>query len=462
MNDESPEPRRFIHPGSGRRRTIPRPKGRQVDSEALAQVCALLGDRPRRRDLLIEYLHLIQDAYHCLSAAHLAALAQEMRLAQTEVYEVASFYAHFDIVLEGEEPPPPLTVRVCDSLTCELTGARRLLAELPAMLGRQVRVVRAPCMGRCDTAPVAEVGHYHLDHATPASVAAAVREGRTQAVVADYTGLDDYRRQGGYELLAACREGRRTPEELIEILGASGLRGLGGAGFPAGQKWRFVRAEPKPRLVAVNADEGEPGTFKDRWYLERDPHRCLEGALIAAWAVQAADVYIYLRDEYPAIHELLRREIARLEAARIGNGMRLHLRRGAGAYICGEESAMLESIEGKRGLPRHKPPYPAQVGLFGRPTLIHNVETLHWVRDIVVNGPDWFAGQGRHGGKGLRSFSVSGRVKEPGMKLAPAGITARELIDWYCGGMAIAAAWPTATPSRPTCRAARRAASCRP
>jgi formate dehydrogenase len=436
MSDDSPEPRRFIHPGSGRRHTLTRPKGRQVEPEALVQLQALLGDRPRRRDLLIEYLHLIQDAYRCLSAAHLAALAHELRLAQAEVYEVASFYAHFDIVLEGEETPPPLTVRVCDSVTCELMGARKLLAELPAVLEREIRVVRAPCMGRCDTAPVVEVGHHHVDLATPAAVVAAARAGRTQPVVPAATTLDEYRRHDGYRLLAACRDGRRTPQELIEILSASGLRGLGGAGFPAGQKWRFVRAEPKPRLIAVNADEGEPGTFKDRWYMERDPHRFLEGTLIAAWAVEAEDAYIYLRDEYPALHELLRREISMLQAAGIGDGVRLHLRRGAGAYICGEESAMLESIEGKRGLPRHKPPYPSQVGLFGRPTLIHNVETLHWVRDIVEKGADWFAGHGRNGAKGLRSFSVSGRVKEPGMKLAPAGITAAELIDEYCGGMA--------------------------
>jgi len=422
-------------PGSGRRGVAPFPKGRQVDSKALAEVQALLGDRPRRRDLLIEHLHLIQDRHHCLSAAHLAALAEEMRLAQAEVYEVATFYAHFDVVLEDETPPPPLTVRVCDSLTCELMGAESLLAELPKLLGREVRVLRAPCMGRCDTAPVAAVGHHHVDRATSEKVARAVEAKQTEPLVLPYTDLKAYRAQGGYALLAACRTGKYSVDQIVKLIDAAGLKGLGGAGFPAGRKWGFVRANSAPRLLAVNADEGEPGTFKDRWYLERDPHRFLEGALVAAWAIEAAQVYIYLRDEYPEIHQLLRIELEKLESSGLAGPVRLHLRRGAGAYICGEESAMLESIEGKRGLPRHKPPYPAEIGLFGRPTLIHNVETLYWIRDIVEKGPAWFTGIGRNGRKGLRSFSVSGRVKEPGMKLAPAGITARELIDEYCGGM---------------------------
>ena len=422
-------------PGSGRRGAAPFPKGRQVDPQALGEVQALLGDRPRRRDLLIEFLHLIQDRYHGLSAAHLAALAEEMRLAQAEVYEAATFYAHFDVVLEGETPPPPLTVRICDSLSCELLGARGLLAELPKLLGREVRVIRAPCMGRCDTAPVAVVGHHHLDRATRESVAAAVAARQTGPVIPRYTDLDAYRGQGGYELLAACRAGRYSVDQIVKLIDEAGLKGLGGAGFPTGRKWGFVRANPGPRLLAVNADEGEPGTFKDRWYLERDPHRFLEGTLVAAWGIEAAEVYIYLRDEYPAIQELLRKELEQLEKSGLAGAVKLHLRRGAGAYICGEESAMLESIEGKRGLPRHKPPYPAQVGLFGRPTLIHNVETLYWIRDIVEKGPAWFTGHGRNGRKGLRSFSVSGRVKEPGMKLAPAGITARELIEEHCGGM---------------------------
>ncbi len=424
-----------LHPGAGRRQAVPFPKGRQVDPEALAEIGALLADRPRRRDLLIEHLHLIQDRYRHLSAAHLAALAEDMKLALAEVYEVATFYAHFDVVRDGEAPPPPLTVRVCDSLTCELLGAQPLIALLKDWLGERARVVRAPCMGRCDRAPAALVGHYHVDRATADGVAAAVTAGRTEPHVPAYKTLAEYRAEGGYALLEACRRGRRTPDELMSILEASGLRGLGGAGFPAGRKWRLVRQEPAPRLLAINADEGEPGTFKDRVYLESDPHRFLEGTLIAAWAVEAPEVYIYLRDEYPAVRELLLREIAAIEAAGLSAGP-IHLRRGAGAYICGEESAMLESIEGKRGLPRHKPPYPSQVGLFGRPTLIHNVETVYWVRDIVERGAEWFAAHGRRGAKGLRSFSVSGRVAEPGMKLAPAGITALELIEEYCGGMA--------------------------
>jgi formate dehydrogenase len=359
-----------------------------------------------------------------------------MKLALTEVYEVATFYAHFDVILEGDTPPPPLTVRVCDSLTCELFGAPSLLASLKAELGSGVRVVRAPCMGRCDRAPAVEVGHRHLDQADVASVRQLVQSDETHPHISPYTALDDYIAGGGYKLLQDCQAGRRTPDELIGIMEASGLRGLGGAGFPSGRKWRFVRQEAAPRLMAINADEGEPGTFKDRIYLKTDPHRFLEGMLIAAWVVEAPEVYIYLRDEYPAVRALLLREIAQLEARGLNGATRVHLRRGAGAYICGEESAMLESLEGKRGLPRHKPPYPAQVGLFGRPTLIHNVETVYWVREIVERGAEWFLSHGRNGRKGLRSFSVSGHVKSPGVKLAPAGITARELIDEYCGGMA--------------------------
>jgi formate dehydrogenase len=424
-------------PGAGRRGALNFPKGRQVDLAALAEVEALLGHRPRRRDLLIEHLHLIQDRYGCLKAAHLAALAEAMKLALAEVYEVATFYAHFDVVREDEDPPPALTVRVCDSLTCELMGAAGLLKALEAKLDpRAIRVVRAPCMGRCDQAPVAEIGHHHVDRADADKIAAAAMAGHTHPDIPRHKKLDDYLADGGYALLESARAGKRNPDELIALMEESGLRGLGGAGFPAGRKWRFVRQEPGPRLMAVNADEGEPGTFKDRFYLESDPHRFLEGMLVAAWAVEAAEVYIYLRDEYPALREILLTELAALEARGLNGGTRIHLRRGAGAYICGEESAMLESIEGKRGLPRHKPPYPSQVGLFGRPTLIHNVETLYWVREIVERGPAWFLGHGRNGGKGLRSFSVSGRVREPGVKLAPAGITARELIDEFCGGMA--------------------------
>ncbi len=424
------------YPGAGRRQSVAFPKGRQVDPQALTEVQTLLGDRSRQHDLLIEHLHLIQDRYRQLSAAHLAALAHEMKLALAEVYEVATFYAHFDVVLDPRETPPEITVRVCDSLTCEMMGGQGLLAGLAQSAPKTVRIVRAPCMGRCDQAPAAEVGHFHVDHATPERVAQAIAAGHTHAHAPPYEALAEYRAGGGYALLEACRAGKRSADEVIGILEGSGLRGLGGAGFPCGRKWRFVRQEPGPRLMAVNADEGEPGTFKDRVYLETKPHRFLEGMLVAAWVVEAEDCYIYLRDEYPAVREVLLREMTAIEAAGIAGATRMHLRRGAGAYICGEESAMLESIEGKRGLPRHKPPFPAQVGLFGRPTLINNVETLYWVREIVERGAEWFQSHGRNGHKGLRSFSVSGRVKEPGMKLAPAGITVRELIEEHCGGMA--------------------------
>jgi NADH:ubiquinone oxidoreductase subunit F (NADH-binding)/NADH:ubiquinone oxidoreductase subunit E len=427
---------RRIHPGSGRRRGLDHPKGRQVDPAALDEVGALLGERERRRDLLIEHLHLLQDHFGCLHARHLVALAEEMRLALAEVYEVASFYAHFDIVMDDEAALPPVTVRVCDSLSCALFGAEALMADLRERLDDGVRVVRAPCMGGCDKAPVVAIGHALHEHATADSVAAAVAVGATHPEVPAYPGLDAYRAAGGYQLLQACLAGRKPVEDIIKALEDSGLRGLGGAGFPTGRKWRFVRQEPKPRLMAVNADEGEPGTFKDRYFLETDPHRFLEGTLIAAWAVEAEDVYIYLRDEYPQCHRVLAQEIAAIEAAGLAPHAKIHLRRGAGAYICGEESAMLESIEGKRGLPRHKPPFPSQVGLFGKPTLINNVETLYWVRDIVEKGAGWVTGQGRNGRQGFHTFSVSGRVKQPGVKLAPAGITARQLIEEYCGGMA--------------------------
>jgi formate dehydrogenase len=421
---------------TGRRRPARTPKGRQVDPQALAAVRALLGERERRRDLLIEHLHLIQDRYGYLSAAHLAALAHEMRMALTEVYEVATFYAHFDVVKEGETPPPPVTVRVCDSLSCALAGAERLVAELPDQLGPGVRVVRAPCMGACDRAPVCAVGHMQVMQADTAKFVAAAAKPPDAHAYPTPTGFDAYKRSGGYALLKACIGGARSRDDIIKTVSDAGLRGLGGAGFPTGRKWSLVRAEPAPRLFAVNADEGEPGTFKDRYYLEQDPHRFLEGLLIAAWIVEAADSYLYIRDEYPEIRLLLVDEIAKVEQAGLSKHTRIHLRRGAGAYICGEESAMIESIEGKRGLPRHRPPYLAQIGLFGRPTLEQNVETLYWVRDIVEKGATWFTAQGRHERKGFRSFSVSGRVKNPGVKLAPAGVTVRELIDEFCGGMA--------------------------
>ena len=426
---------RHPHPGAGRRKTRGQPKGRQVDLTALAEVRELLGDRPRRADLLIEHLHLLQDRYHCLHARHLVALADEMRLALVEVFEVASFYAHFDIVMDDEVAPPPLTIRVCDSLTCELKGGADLFYGLPDVVGPNVRVIRAPCMGACHNAPAVAIGHALHEHATVDNVKAAVDAGHTHPHIPDYHGFDDYRAGGGYKLLEECLDGTRDLESILTALEGSSLRGLGGAGFPTGRKWRFVRAEPGPRLMAINGDEGEPGTFKDRHYLETDPNRFLEGMLIGAWAVEATDVYIYLRDEYPQCREILDREIAKLEQAGLSRHTKIHMRRGAGAYICGEELAMLESIEGKRGLPRHKPPFPSQVGLFGQPTLINNIETVFWVRDIVEKGPEWWSSHGRNGRKGLRSYSVSGHVKEPGVKLAPAGITITELIDEFCGGM---------------------------
>ncbi len=417
---------------SGRRGGRPVPKGRQVEPRALDEIRALLGDAPRRRDLLIEHLHRIQDTYHQISAAHLAALADEMRLAFAEVFETATFYAHFDVVKEGDPAVPPLTIRVCDSITCAMMGAEALLAGLQDAAGPAMRVVRAPCIGLCDQAPAVEVGHAFVHRATPERVMEAVAAGRTHVELPPYIDYDAYRAHGGYALLDRLRAGELTADAVLDALDGASLRGLGGAGFPTGRKWRSVRAEPGPRLMAVNGDEGEPGTFKDRFYLDGDPHRFLEGTLIGAHVVEASDVYLYIRDEYPASLEILAREIAKLPPG----GPTLHLRRGAGAYICGEESALIESIEGKRGLPRHKPPYPFQVGIFGRPTLINNVETLFWVRDILERGAAWWAKHGRNGRSGLRTFSVSGRVKAPGVKLAPAGITLQELVDEFCGGMA--------------------------
>jgi formate dehydrogenase len=419
-----------------KRRPAKTPKGRQVQPQALDEVCALLGDKPRRRDLLIEHLHLIQDRYGHLSAAHLAALAQEMKLALTEVYEVATFYAHFDVVKEGETPPPAVTVRVCDSLSCAMAGSEGLLERLPALLGKDVRVVRAPCMGACDRAPVCAVGHVQVMEAGERSVSDAVARHVHAHAHKPQVDFAAYRAAGGYALLGDCLSGKHTRENIIKGVDDAGLRGLGGAGFPTGRKWTLVRQAAGPRLMAVNGDEGEPGTFKDRYYLGLDPHRFIEGMLIAAWVVEAADIYVYIRDEYPELIMMLREEFARVEQAGLAKHARIHLRRGAGAYICGEESAMIESIEGKRGLPRHRPPYVAQVGLFGRPTLEQNVETLYWVRDILEKGAAWFTDHGRRERKGFRSFSVSGRVKKPGVVLAPAGVSARELIEEYCGGMA--------------------------
>lgn len=420
---------------SGKGRGRKTPKGRQFDDAALAEVRGLLGERSRRRDLLIEFLHLIQDAHGHLSAAHLRALAEEMRLSMAEVWEVATFYAHFDPVREDETPPPDLTIRVCDSLSCELAGSEALFDALTAGHDpAKVRVLRAPCMGRCDTAPVLEIGHHHIDHATPAKVEAAIAAGHSHAHIPVYQDLTAFRAAGGYAQLEALRANGDWAAVQATIA-ASGLRGLGGAGFPSGKKWGFVRANPGPRFLAVNGDEGEPGTFKDRHYLERTPHLMLEGMLIAAWAVEAQTCFIYMRDEYPAVLHILATEIAALESAGIVAPGFIDLRRGAGAYICGEESAMIESIEGKRGIPRLRPPYVAQVGIFDRPTLVHNVETLHWIARICREGPEILSSVQHNGRQGLRSYSVSGRVANPGVFLLPAGSTILDVIA-AAGGMA--------------------------
>ncbi|MDO9441329.1 MAG: NAD(P)H-dependent oxidoreductase subunit E [Beijerinckiaceae bacterium] len=424
-------PARPPHPGRGGAGRI-LPRGREIDPHALEDMTRLLGARPRERRWLIEYLHLVQDEYRQISAAHLAALAELLRLSFAEVYEVATFYAHFDVVKEEDARIPPVTVRVCDGIACAIAGAESLAAELSQSVGGNARVVHAPCIGQCDCAPAALVQTRVVGHATAARVREALASGDHRARAICRVDYDAYRGDGGYRLFEALRSGAASHEDLLAALDAAGHRGLGGAGFPAGRKWRAVRDMPAPRAMIVNADEGEPGTFKDRFHLESDPHRCLEGALIAAWFIEADVIHFYLRDEYAGLRQSLADEIAKLPA----DWPRIELRRGAGAYICGEESALIESLEGKRGLPRQRPPLPFQAGLFGRPTLTNNVETLHWVRDIFERGPDWWTAQGRHGRVGLRSFSVSGRVREPGVKLAPAGITLRELVDEYCGGMA--------------------------
>ena len=407
---------------------------RPVPAAVLEEVRSLVGEAPRR-DLLIEYLHRIQDARGCIDAERLAALAQLMKLARAEVYEVATFYHHFDVVREGEAPPPALTLRVCDSVACAMAGAEQLIAEISQSLGDGVRVQRVPCVGRCECAPVAVVGQNPVEEADAHAVRYAIDAGAIEAPLPEGARrMAGYRTGGGYRLYEDCVAGRRSAEEIIAALEHANLRGLGGAGFPAGRKWRVVRDMPAPRLMAVNIDEGEPGTFKDRFYLEREPHRFLEGMLVAAWAVGIGKIYVYLRDEYAGLRALLADELDALRAA-FPQAPPIELRRGAGAYVCGEESAMIESIEGKRGQPRLRPPFVAEVGLFGRPTLEHNMETLYWVREIVERGAGWFASQGRHGRKGLRSFSVSGRVAKPGVHLAPAGITLRELIDEFCEGM---------------------------
>ena len=433
MNEDSQSK---IHPGSGRRKALEFNKGRQSDDQSIDDLKNLIpNDYFRQRDMLIESLHLIQDRYKCLKPKHLTALSELTNLPLTEIYETASFYAHFDIYKEDDLTPPDTTIRVCDGITCEMNGCKSLEKDLKDNLDSNVRVVRAPCMGRCHQAPVVEVGKKHFVNANLSLVQKALEEQDTKPVIPNYISYDDYVKEGGYKILKDCIEDKKDPMKLIEEMEQSGLRGLGGAGFPTGRKWRFVRAEDKPRLMAINGDEGEPGTFKDHHYLTRDPHRFLEGMLIAAWVVEATDVYIYMRDEYPDVIKFLKKEIKILEDNNLNIKTRIHFRRGAGAYICGEESSMLESLEGKRGLPRHKPPFPSQVGLFGRPTLIHNVETVFWVREILEKGAVWFSSHGLNGRKGLRTYSVSGRVKNPGVKLAPAGITIKQLIDEYCGGI---------------------------
>lgn len=410
-------------------------RGRNVTLQALQQIRGLLGDAPIRRDLLIEYLHLIQDKYNYISAEHITALASEMKLATTEVYEVASFYHHFDLVKEGQAAPPALTIRVCDSVSCEMNNANKIISALEDKYQGVIRIQPVPCVGRCEQAPVAVVGTNAIAHANLDKIVAAVDNKQTEAAAPDCISLQNYKKDGGYETLTKLINGSLSKEDVITTLEDSNLRGLGGAGFPAGRKWRIVGDQPAPRIMAVNIDEGEPGTFKDRYYLERDPHRFLEGMLIAAHVVGTEAIYIYLRDEYAGVRKALTAELDKLKANPPHDLPHIELRRGAGAYICGEESAMIESIEGKRGMPRLRPPFVAQVGVFGRPTLEHNMETLYWVRDLIEKGADWFTSNGRNGRKGLRSFSVSGRVKKPGVHLAPAGITVKELIEEYCDGM---------------------------
>lgn len=421
---------------SSGRKALGTPRGRAVELADLEYLRGLLGDGELARDQLIEHLHAIQDAEGCLPMSRLAALAERHRIPMAEVYEVATFYAHFDVVGDDEARPPATTIRVCDSLSCMLAGAEQLYTALDTTTGGGVRVLRAPCMGRCQSAPVAEVGHRHVDRATAESIRAVIDSGDRNPLMPAYQDLETYRAGGGFSTLGKCLAGQLSVDEVIDALSDAGLRGLGGAGFPTGRKWSLVRQSEGPRLMAVNGDEGEPGTFKDRHYLESKPCQFLEGMLIAARVVEADAVYLYMRDEYPAVLKILAKEIAAVQAAGLAPHVSIHLRRGAGAYICGEESAMIESIEGKRGLPRHRPPYVAQLGIFGRPTLVNNIETLYWVPEIIDRGASWFADQGANGSTGFRSYSVSGRVREPGVKLAPAGVTVQTLIDEYCGGMA--------------------------
>ena len=419
-----------------KKKFVPYPKGREIDEDSITSIRKLISHLPLRRDLLIEYLHLIQDKYNCIEKSNLAALSDIMKIPFSEAYEVATFYAHFDVIDNHDISPPDITIRVCDSLTCELNGSEEILNTLKQKYDKnRVRVLRAPCMGLCDHAPACEVGHNHIKKCTLSSIETAISKKSIHASIVEGITFEDYKKNGGYQLIESCYKGNVSVDEIIEKLQKSGLKGMGGAGFPAGQKWKFVRMEKAPRLMTINGDEGEPGTFKDKFYLEKDLHRFFEGMLIAAWAVEAKDIYIYMRDEYPGILKKMIRELKIIEKRIIQEGVKVHIRRGAGAYICGEESAMIESIEGKRGLPRHKPPFVSKVGLFGKPTLNHNIETVFWVRDIVEKGANWFSSQGKPGHKGPHSYSVSGRVNNPGVKLAPAGITINELINDYCGGM---------------------------
>lgn len=420
---------------AGKKRAKTKPKGRMVDPAAIETVSAILGEAPDQRDMLIEYLHRIQDSEGYLSQSNLTALAHMMRLPMAEVWEVATFYDHFDCVKDGEEPPAPVTVRVCDGLSCQLGGAEALLKELADLNGKDVRIKRAPCIGACDKAPAAALGQHLIPNADRAVIDEVLKSGPPTPEAAQATLFESYAAHGGYDTLRSLINGEMTAEDVIEKLGETALRGLGGAGFPTARKWSIVRSYEGPRMMAVNGDEGEPGTFKDRYYLSRDPHRMIEGMLIGAFVVEASDVYLYMRDEYPEIIAMLREEIAKVEKAGLSNHTRIHLRRGAGAYICGEESAMIESIEGKRGLPRHRPPYVAEMGIFNRPTLVNNIETLFWIRDLLQKGGEWFNSQGKDGHPGFRSYSVSGRVVNPGVVVAPAGSTVNELIE-LCGGMA--------------------------
>lgn len=426
--------KRSPHPGAGRRKALIFPKGRLLKDDERQAVAQIVGPGPHTHDMLIENLHKIQDKEGCLPVGHLQALGELMRMPMAAVYEVATFYAHFDVISDGEPRPAEHTIRVCDSLSCMMAGAEELLAALGAEDMENVRVLRAPCLGSCHTAPAVHVGHAHVDHATVDKIKSQVEHGRSHATIPDYQTFESYTADGGYAVLKQCLGGERSVDSVITTLSDGGLRGLGGAGFPTGRKWTFVRGYKGPRLMAVNGDEGEPGTFKDRHYLETRPHAFIEGMLIGAWAVEAEQVFIYMRDEYPAVREILATELAKVEAAGLMRHTKIQVRRGAGAYICGEESAMIESIEGKRGLPRQRPPYVAEVGIFGRPTLVNNVETLYWIPSILAKGSSWFASQGKNGAKGLRSYSVSGRVKTPGVVLTAAGTTAAELIE-LCGGM---------------------------